>query len=87
MVVWDDVRKHKDVGPALFLRIMDRFPVRVQRKGGYINWRPRLLVFTYLYEPRDFFGNGWPGEVTGQFLRRIDEIIYFHNFVKTIIKS
>lgn len=33
VVVWDDIRGGiRDVGPSLFLRIMDQFPVRVQRK-------------------------------------------------------
>ena len=71
IVIWDDIRRHPSVGSAVFLRIMDRYPCRVQCKGGYKQWAPKWLIFTCPLTPTKYFQE-YLGEDLEQFTRRID---------------
>lgn len=38
-----------------FLRITDRYPLSTPFKGGFVNWRPKVIVITTNREPRDWY--------------------------------
>lgn len=65
------------------LRLADRYPYRVQVKGGYVNWCPKVIIFTCPVHPHDCYqyidkeGNLQDWDNLDQFIRRIDAIIEF----------
>lgn len=72
-VIFDDFRsEHCEF--EFLLRLLDRYPLRVEVKGGYVNWVPKRIVVTAPYKPEEMFG--FLGEIENlkQLLRRITEI-------------
>lgn len=57
------------------LQLTDRYPLTVPIKGGFVNWRPRVIIFTTNLHPREWF----PLEDYSPLERRIDELIEFHS--------
>ena len=55
----------------MFLRLTDRYPMRVPIKGGFVDWVPVRIWITANYGP-DILYNRDPAV-----LRRIDEIYEF----------
>lgn len=45
VTIFDDFRA-KDIRFSLLLRILDRYELRVQFKGGYVSWRPKVIIIT-----------------------------------------
>ncbi len=56
------------------LRLLDRYPVRAQIKGGFVKWRPRKIYITSAKSPRDAYT--LEGEKLDQLERRIDKTIH-----------
>lgn len=54
VVIFDDLRS-KDTSFSSLLRLLDRYPYRVEYKGGFIEWNPRIIIITCPYQPRDCF--------------------------------
>jgi hypothetical protein len=72
-VVFDDLRP--DTFPFNYLlRLLDRYPLQVQCKGGYIDWRCSNIVITTLKEPKSFVPE-YERDQERQLLRRIHEVI------------
>ncbi len=47
VLIFDDVHNPvKLFGRRLFLRITDRYPMKVNIKGGHAEWKPRTIIFT-----------------------------------------
>lgn len=65
----------------LFLRILDRWPIRVQVKGGSVEFAPTLIIITSNHHPRDWFPKDVIADTweDGPLFRRIDEITHFPN--------
>ena len=61
---------------AWFLRLCDRFPLRVACKGSSRQFLARKLFITCPYHPRDVI-NDWTVEDPNQLLRRLTVIISF----------
>lgn len=62
----------------LFLQLTDRYPCRVPIKGGFVQWRPRTIVFTSNVHPHEWYSGIERGSaIWGAFLRRLDEINHF----------
>jgi hypothetical protein len=62
------------------LRLLDRYPVFVQVKGGFAVWKPEVIFITAPVRPEQVFVNHETGETwdrIDQLLRRIDEILEF----------
>lgn len=57
------------------LRLLDRYPMRVQCKGSYANFVATTIVITCPDHPRDWYSTTY--EDKDQLLRRITEIIQF----------
>lgn len=68
-VVWDDFDK-TSCGIGDLLRLCDRYPLRVEFKGGSRNFVSSLLVFTSHLHPREYAGERW-----SELERRIDCLV------------
>lgn len=66
----------RDSGISLrvFLQITDRYEVRAPTKGGFANFKPKLLIFTSNIHPCDW----WPSE-NDKVLRRIHQITHLES--------
>ena len=58
-----------------FLRLTDRYPMLCPIKGGFVNWKPDVLVITTNIEPRDWY----PCEDFAPLERRLDEVHRYPN--------
>lgn len=54
VAVFDDFR-NKDVNFNFFLRLLDRYPVSVEFKGGFANWNPTTIFVTTTKSPAATF--------------------------------
>lgn len=82
-IFWDEFRPAQ-VSFTKLLQLTDGYSgVQVERKGGMVCWRPKIIIFTAPLHPREMFcgqSDEWAkynkseGEFD-QFLRRIDVII------------
>lgn len=50
----EEVREIRNI--SQFLRITDRYAMRVPVKGGYVNWRPSWLILTTNLTPEALYG-------------------------------
>lgn len=79
----DDFRR-QGVKFSWMLRLLDRYPLLVQVKGGYVRWVPRVIIITcpvkaeecYTWFDKDGEEREWDG--LDQLLRRLDDQIKFN---------
>lgn len=60
---------------SFFLKILDRYPLKVPVKGGYVTWEPQVIVITSPFEPDNVYRK--EKEDLRQLLRRINFIKHF----------
>jgi len=53
-VVWDEFYGHS-CPFSLLLRILDRYPLKLECKGGAVEFNSRRIIFTSNQEPRDWY--------------------------------
>ena len=71
ILLFDDVHNPVNLfGRRLFLRITDRYPMKVRCLGKYVEWNPKVIIFTTNDDPNDW-------ELDPACKRRIDQIIEF----------
>lgn len=56
------------------LRILDRYPIQVEVKGGHVPWRPKRIYFTSNLPPTHWY----PGQDYAPLGRRITEVLDFN---------
>lgn len=55
-VLIDDFNgRDSGIGYTEFLNITDRYPMYTPNKGGFVCWRPKVIVITTNREPRDWY--------------------------------
>lgn len=72
-VILDDIRADS-IQYNQLLRILDRYPTRVEYKGGSVQWVPEVIIITAPMGPEQFFR---PGDDIEQLQRRISRVIEF----------
>lgn len=72
-VIIDDFRAG-DCRFSNLLRYLDRYPMKVPIKGGFVNWVPTLIIITSTHQPKKVYKNIDIQENIDQLLRRIDII-------------
>lgn len=82
-VILDDIRADS-IQYNQLLRILDRYPTRVEYKGGSVQWVPEVIVITAPMGPEQFFR---PGDDIDQLKRRISRIIEFESGGHTDLAS
>ena len=74
VAILDDIRSSTWEFSTL-LRLLDRYPMQVPIKGGYVKWMPELIIITAPGEPRELYSNHEtkePYDGIEQLERRID---------------
>lgn len=74
-VIFDDIR-NTDFGYSFLLQLLDRYPCRVECKGGSRQFLAKEIWITCPISPRQFTPQG---EEAKQLERRIDEVIEFED--------
>ncbi len=75
VVILDEFRHQ--IPFSAMLRIMDRYPYKIQTKGGYFHFNSHILIFTTNIDPY----NWYPGvEDRSPFLRRLKDFCTIHEF-------
>jgi len=72
VVLFDDFESER-VPRGLFLQLIDRYPMKVNVKGGSMEWNPETICITSNYDPESWYGYDLA------VLRRIDEINKFNS--------
>nr|QKV51106.1 putative replication associated protein [Crucivirus sp.] len=73
--IFDDYRT-SDSTFSYLLRILDRYPIKVEFKGGYVNFAPSTIFVTCPKSPRDLWNHRTP-EQLDQLSRRITKELEF----------
>lgn len=69
VAIFDDLR-HKHCTFDYLLRLLDRYPLKVPFKGGFVQWVPKLIIITAPKSPQDMW-NLRTKEDVAQLTRRI----------------
>lgn len=79
VVIFDDFRS-ANFKLNVFLKLLDRYPVRVEYKGGMRQYKPVLVIVTSIHHPSTFYNID--GEPREQLLRRINTITHFGGMIR-----
>lgn len=61
---------------SYFLKLLDRYPMRVPVKGGFVQWAPKFIYITSNKEPKNWYPNAYE-EHQNALMRRLTEIKWF----------
>lgn len=61
---------------SYLLKLLDRYPMKVPIKGGFVNWAPREIYITSNMNPHDWYSNANSEHVAAMF-RRITNKVEF----------
>lgn len=79
VIIIDDYRTN--MCPFNFLlRLLDRYPLLVPIKGGFVNFVAKKIYITTPKTPRDTWNNRVDEDLK-QLVRRIEHVLHFHNLV------
>jgi len=73
IVILDDF-DHKSWNFRTLLKLLDRYPMQVETKGGYIKFNSPIIIITCEYSPEEIWGYG---NTLKQITRRLTEIKHF----------
>jgi hypothetical protein len=78
-VILDEWRPNKELPVHYMLRLLDRYPLLVESKGGYLKFNSRRIFITSPEHPKTMFDEiAWLGdEKKDQLMRRISSITHF----------
>lgn len=77
IAIIDDLRSEDVPSFPFLLRLLDRYPMRVEYKGGSVLWTPHTIIITSPLSPTNCFANRHRSEDFAQLERRIS---YIHEF-------
>lgn len=77
-VLFDDFVSVQNVKFGFLLQLLDRYPLKVPVKGGFVNWAPRRIYFTSNLKVEDWY-TGVTQAQAAALRRRITRQIHFHN--------
>lgn len=77
VAIFDDFRAKHVSSFAFFLRLLDRYPVSVEFKGGSVGWTPSFVVITCPYNIDECFSTRKEHvpEDINQLHRRVDKVV------------
>jgi len=75
-VLFDDFTGNVRLVDAL--RMLDRYPIQVPIKGGFVWWCPRRIYITTNKHPRDWYNFDTRADQYRALTRRITKVIQFH---------
>lgn len=85
VAILDDLRSKQVPQFAFLLRLLDRYPMSVEFKGGFVNWAPELIFITSAYDPEECFAtrNTHRPEDIRQLTRRLVKVCNFASAMDT----
>lgn len=75
IVIIDDFRGEYPL--PLFLKLCDRYPMRVPIKGGFVNWAPKKIYITSNTAPRSWYVNADSRSLDAM-IRRFDSVEFIN---------
>jgi hypothetical protein len=75
-VLFDDFVSVKNTRFGFLLQLLDRYPLQVPVKGGFVNWRPRRIYFTSNLAPGEWY-TGANEQQLAALRRRFNEVLHF----------
>lgn len=75
VAIFDDFRA-SDMPFNMLLKVLDRYPLQLETKGGFTHWYPEKIIITTPLSPEYTYG-AIPQEDMRQLLRRITEVKAF----------
>ena len=72
VAIFDDFRA--DVPFRLLLQVLDRYPLIVPVKGGFVNWNPSIVIFTSNHSPESWYST--TNEIPALLRRLGDGVVY-----------
>jgi len=76
IVVFDDF-KCNWFSLGVLLRLLDRYPMKVESKGGSMEFQARMIYITSQCHPREWYSASATQQETQAILRRLTNIVYF----------
>lgn len=78
VAIFDDFRAKHVSSFAFLLRLLDRYPVDVEFKGGFVKWTPQYICITCPYDPDECFATRKQHvpEDVAQLKRRITHVFH-----------
>ena len=73
--IFDDF-SGSDFKITTLLKLLDRYPMMVPVKGGFVNWCPKRIFITSNYPPEEWYP-GAKDEHRAALTRRLDEVLHF----------
>lgn len=78
-IIWDEF--YGQCPWNVLLKLCDRYPLKVQVKGGYVNWAPKTIIFTSNVHWTEWYNWELHPQMKKEALeRRIDQCILMTNF-------
>jgi len=79
VAILDDFRSKHVPNFAFLLRLLDRYPINVEFKGGFVQWKPEYIFITCPTDPDDCFATRkmHKPEDIAQLHRRITQVFRF----------
>lgn len=74
VIVFDDVERGQIPPLSLWKRLTDRYGFSVPYKGGFLYWKPKVIIFTSNSHPKEWWPDLSPFDIDA-IERRITEII------------
>lgn len=69
-----------------FLKLLDRYEMRVPVKGGYVQWLPRRVFITANYHPLDWYPNA-KDQHRMALMRRLNVVTHFRESAEGIVQE
>lgn len=66
---------------AYLLKLLDRYPMQVPIKGGFVEWNPRKIFITSNMNPKDWYSKALPEHVLA-LERRFTKVEHFLDFTR-----
>ena len=81
VAIFDDFRAKHVTSFAFLLRLLDRYPVQCEFKGGFVNWVPKYIFITCPNDPDECFATRKQHvpEDIAQLHRRITQVYHLAN--------
>lgn len=77
VVLFDNVTL-TNINPPEFLQEIDRYPIDVPKKGGFVAWRPSKIYITSIYRPDAFVSLF---DDSKELIRRLTKVHYINELV------
>lgn len=79
VAIFDDFRSKHVANFAFLLRLLDRYPMDVEFKGGFVKWLPKYIFITCPSDPDECFAarKTHVPEDLAQLHRRLEDVIHF----------